>query len=250
MRDFAGMSHQDRRKLFERAAFERFCDAREVQIQDGTLEQPPAPAPDIQATIVGEGPGAYELVCLDDDASQERMNLMADARALTRQYHQALDPDRLAAFNAAFGDAYMMIAFVPTSGKRGVRKALPGLFEALMQLPPGMNGQVFDKFPARPPDGVERVHIVHNGSIQGPEFTTSTGGFVGTLNLAKLEEKLGKTYMSGAPIELLAYAAEISHQSDDDKIREILDRMMPGSVYRRVWISEQLLGRATCYVRP
>jgi hypothetical protein len=38
MRDFAGMSHQDRLKLFERAADQRFCDALEVQILDGKLE--------------------------------------------------------------------------------------------------------------------------------------------------------------------------------------------------------------------
>jgi hypothetical protein len=248
MRDFAGMSHEDRRKLFERGAFERFCDAREVKILDGSIEQPPAPAPDIRATIIGEGPCVYELVCLDDDASQERLNLMGDARALTRQFHQALNADRRVAFDAAFGHAYMMIAFVPTSGKRGVRKALPGLFEALMQLPLGTTGQVFNKFP-NPPPGIERVHIVHDPSIREPEFTTSTGGFVGTLNLAKLEEKLGKTYVSDAPIELLAYAAEVSHQSDDDSIREIVDRMMPKSIYRRVWIFEQLLGRVMCHQR-
>jgi hypothetical protein len=72
---------------------------------------------------------------------------------------------------------------------------------------------------------------------------------VGSLNLAKLEEKLGKTYQSDAPIELLAYAAEISRMSDDARIPEILDQMMPDSVYRRVWIFEQLLRKATCHVR-
>jgi hypothetical protein len=137
MRNFAGMSHGDRRKLFERAAFERFCDAREIQILQGTFEQPAAPAPDIRVTIVGEGPVAFELVCLDDDAGQERLNLMGDAQALIRQYHQEMDPIQCAAFDGAFRDAFTMIAFVSSSGKRGVRKALPGLFEMLMQLPRG-----------------------------------------------------------------------------------------------------------------
>jgi hypothetical protein len=248
MRDFSAMSHADRRKLFERAAFERFCDASELQILDGTFEQPPDPAPDIRATIVGQGPIAFELVCLDDDASQERLNLMGDAQALTLQYHQALHPDRRAAFDTAFGDAYMMIAFLSTSGKRGVRKALPALFETLMRLPKGAKGQVLNHYSVRA-EGVERVNIARDSSIQGPEFTTSTGGFVGSLNLAKLEEKLGKTYQSDAPIELLAYAAEISRMSDDARIPEILDQMMPDSVYRRVWIFEQLLRKATCHVR-
>jgi hypothetical protein len=248
MRDFSSMSHADRRKLFERATFERFCDASDLQILDGSFAQPPEPAPDIRATIVGEGPIAFELVCLDDDASQERLNLLGDAQALTRQYHQALHPNRRAAFDAAFGDAYMMIAFESTSGKRGVRKALPGLFETLMQLPRGAKGQVFDHYSVRA-DGIERVHIARDSSIHGPEFTTSTGGYVGSLNLTKLEEKLHRTYQSDVPIELLAYAAEISRMSDDERIPEILDRMMPDSVYRRVWIFEQLLRKATCHVR-
>jgi hypothetical protein len=214
------MPHADRRKLFERAAFERYCDAREIEILDGTFEQPPDPAPDIRVTIIGEGPVAFELVCLDDDAGQERLNLMSDSRALTRHYHLEMAPVLRAAFDTAFGDAIMMIAFVSTSGKRGVRKALPGLFEMLMQLPLRATGH--HRIPA---DGIEYVHIARDRSIQGPEFTTSSSGFVGSLNLAKLEEKLGNSYESDAPNELLAYAAEISRASDDDKIPEILNRL-------------------------
>jgi hypothetical protein len=244
MRDFSGRSHGDRRKLFERAAFERFCDAREIQILQGTFEQPAAPAPDIRATIVGEGPVAFELVCLDDDAGQERLNLMGDAQALTRQYHQEMDPIQRAAFDGAFGDAFMMIAFVSTSGKRGVRKALPGLFEMLMQLPPGAMGH----YPI-PTDGIERIHIARDAAVEGPEFTTSSGGFVGSLNLTKLEQKLGRRYESDVPVELLAYAAEISRALDNESIPEILNRLMPDSVYHRVWIFEQLLRRAKCYQR-
>ena len=249
MRDFSAMSHADRRRLFEHATFQRFCDACELEIApDTSIQQLEPPAPDILATITGAGPIAFELVCLDDDASQERLNLMGDAQALTRQHHGELVPERRAAFDAAFGDAMMMIAFVPASGKRGVRKALPGLFEALMRLPPGAKGQVFD-YRRAPPAGVERVNIARDPSIEGPEFSTSSGGYVGSLNLAKLEEKLGKTYLSDAPVELLAYAAEISRQSDDEAIPQIVNRLMPGSAYRRVWIFEQLLRKATCHVR-
>jgi hypothetical protein len=67
--------------------------------------------------------------------------------------------------------------------------------------------------------------------------------------LTKLEQKLGKRYESDVPVELLAYAAEISRASDDESIPEILNRLMPDSVYRRVWIFEQLLRRAKCYQR-
>jgi hypothetical protein len=145
---------------------------------------------DILASLVGHGPTAFELVCLDDDASQERLNLMGDAAALTRQYHRDLEAAGRAAFDAAFGDAFMMIAFVPTSGKRGVRRALPGLFDALMRLPVGAKGNVFG-YGNAPPAGVERVNIARGLEVEGPGFTTSTGGSVGPLNLAKLEEKLG-----------------------------------------------------------
>jgi hypothetical protein len=249
MRDFSEMSHGDRTRLFELATFQRFCNACDLEIAPGAaVQQLEPPAPDILATIVGQGPIAFELVCLDDDASQERLNLMADAQSLTRQYHRELEPGRRAAFDAAFGDALMMIAFVPTSGKRGVRKALPGLFEALMRLSPGAKGQAFG-YDNAPPDGVERVNIARDSSIDGAEFTMLTGGYVGPLNLAKLEEKLGKTYQSDAPVELLAYAAEISRQSDDEEIPQILDRLMPDSAYRRVWIFEQLQRKAICHVR-
>lgn len=248
MRDFAGMSHSERRRLFERATFERFCDACELQIADGSLLQPDPPAPDIRATIVGEGTIAFELVCLDDDASQARLNLMGDAQALTRQHHHSLEPAARAAFDAAFGDAFLMIAFVSTKGKRGVRAALPGLFEALMRLPHGASGQVFADL-VMPPAGIERVNIARDPSMSGPEFTTSTGGFVGQLNLPKLEEKITRTYQSDVPVDLLAYAAEVSRQSDDDRIREIVDQRAPGSGYRRIWIYEDLLRKATCHIR-
>jgi hypothetical protein len=249
MRDFGGMSHDERRKLFESAAFGRFCGACELEIEPGTLQQLEPPAPDIQATIVGNGPVAFELVCLDDDAYQERFNLMGDAQALTRRYHREMDPNHRAAFDAAFGDAYLMITFVSTAGKRGVRKALPGLFEMLMKLPPGTKGMVFDQHSFRP-DGVERLNIARDPSILAPEFTTSSGGMVAPLNLAKLKEKLGNKYQSDVPVELLAYAAQMSRQSDEDSISGILNQLVPMSQFRRVWIFEELLRRATCYERP
>jgi hypothetical protein len=69
------------------------------------------------------------------------------------------------------------------------------------------------------------------------------------LNIGALEAKLDKTYESDRPVELLAYAMEVSRQADDDAIKALVDERMPGSSYRRVWVYEHMLGKATCHYR-
>lgn len=237
-------------KSHERALFEKFCSIRPFEIIDGTLTQPPPPAPDICVEVVNDGLVGFELVCIDEVSYLRGLNLMPESAKLLADFHETLVPDRRAAFDKRYGDAMLHVHFIDTSGKRGVRRSLPALFDALLRLPAGINGPALEDQTTRV-DGVQHVYISRDKSFKGPEFGTPSSGMLSGLNIGALEAKLDNAYELGdRPIELLAYAMEVSRQADDDAIKALLDARAADSSYRRIWIYEHMLGKAVCHCRP
>jgi hypothetical protein len=238
-----------RKKAHELALFKRFCNIKPFEIVEGTLTQPPPPAPDIRVEILGNGFVGFELVCVDEPAYLRGLNLMPEsARLLTDFYERRLSAGERSAFDERYRNAMLHVHFADTAGQRGVRRTLRPLFDALMRLPAGLQGPSLEDQLTRV-DGVQYVYISRDESFSGPEFTTPTSGMLTGLNIGALEAKLDKTYESDRPVELLAYAMEVSRQADDDAIKALVDERMPGSSYRRVWVYEHMLGKATCHCR-
>ena len=98
--------------------------------------------------------------------------------------------------------------------------------------------------------GLQHVYISRLESVAGPEFGTPSSGMIEGLNLAALESKLDNTYDNGGhPVDLLAYAMEISRQADDEAIKNLLDTRVRASSYRKVWVYEHMQGKAIAYQR-
>ncbi len=237
-----------RQKSIERGLFERFCGIKPFAIVEGTLTQPPPPAPDISVDVVGDGIVGFELVCIDEVSHIRALNLMPESAKLITEFHAQLSPEKRAAFDERYGDALLRVYFVDTAGQRGVRRSLPLLFDALMEPPVGRIGRVLDQRVRV--EGVHCVHIVCDESFKGPEFNTDTGGLLTGLNIGALEAKFGKTYEFGGPVDLLVYAMEISRQADDESIKALIDARMAASSYRNVWVFEHMLRQAVCHQRP
>jgi hypothetical protein len=173
---------------------------------------------------------------------------MPESGKLVGEYHAQLLPEERAAFDEHYGDALLRVHFADTAGQRGVRRSLPLLFDALMDLPVDLAGRALDQ--GVRVDGVHYVHIVRDESFKGPEFNMDTGGLLTGLNIGALEAKFGRTYEFGGPVDLLVYAMEISRQSDDESIKALIDARMPASSYRNVWVFEHMLRQAVCHQRP
>jgi hypothetical protein len=238
-----------RQKSHELEVFRRFCTIKPFEIVKGTVTQPLPPAPDIGVEIVGDGVVGFELVCIDDISYLRGLNLMPESAKLIAEFHEMLTPAERAAFDGRYRDAMLHVHFVDTAGQRGVRRTLRPLFDALMGLPAGWCGPALnDQLRVA---GVQHVYVSRHESFGGPEFGTPGGGMITGLNLHALEAKLDNAYENGGrPVELLAYAMEISRVADDEAIDALLDERMPASSYRRVWIYEHMQGKAKCHCRP
>jgi hypothetical protein len=241
-------SEKDRRqKAHESAVFGRFCSLNPFEIVPGTVTQPPPPAPDIRVDIVGDGLVGFELVNIDDIGYLRGLNLMPESAKVLADFHEGLSELERSEFDAKYKDAMLHVHFVDSAGLRGVRRTLAPLFAALTSLSPAIEGPVLNDGAVR---GLQHVYISRGESLSGPEFGTPSSGMIEGLNLDALEAKLGNTYENaGRPVELLAYAMEISRQADDDAINALLDAQMPASSYRKVWIYEHMLGKAVAHSR-
>jgi hypothetical protein len=198
--------------------------------------------------VVGDGTVGFELVCIDEVSHIRGLNLMPESAKLITEFHEQLPSEARAAFDERYGDALLRIQFVDTAGQRGVRRSLPLLFDALMDLQARLTGRVLSRR-ARV-DGVHYVHIVRDESFKGPEFSMDTSGLLTGFNIGALEAKFGKIYEFRGPVDLLVYAMEISRQADDESIKALIDSRMPASSYRKIGVFEHMLRQAVCHQRP
>jgi hypothetical protein len=239
-----------RQKAHELGVFQRFCAIKPFEVVEGSIQQPPPPAPDIGVEIVHGGVVGFELVCIDEISYLRGLNLMPESARLIAEFHQFLPAAERAAFDERYRDAMVHVHFVDTAGQRGVRRTLQPLFDALKSLPVGLTGPALEDQRTRV-EGVQHVYISRHETFDGPDFTTPSSGMLTGLNIGALEGKLDMTYeFGGRPVELLAYAMEVSRQADDDAIKALLDERLPGSIYRRAWVFEHMLGKAVAHCRP
>ena len=61
----------------------------------------------------------------------------------------------------------------------------------------------------------------------------------------RIGAKLQKRYQCAAPLDLLAYVhwGELAHMNATDEIVTVVNRYLPGSQFRQVWLYEELLRR-------
>ena len=119
------------------------------------------------------------------------------------EFLDGMTPVNAAAFREAFSNADIALDF--TSGMSGQRRknALPSIFQYLMRLPPGFEGDAFSD--SNPLGTVISYLHVSRGAFVGPLFDASSAVWVGDPSVDALASKMSKTYKPQGQISLLAY---------------------------------------------
>jgi hypothetical protein len=234
----------DWKRAHERATFEAFCAAAELPLVPGPIQQPEPPAPDLIAEFKSLGPIAFELVRLNDPDHLTRSRLMQQMPGFLDRQFAALPPDRHKALTAKYIDGHIIVDFHGAATLAQRRRVLPYVWDVLEGLPDGHQGKV-DLYGREPPAELAMIWINRITTDGRPRFRSQTVGYVLPLRVEGIERKLEKRYDTQAPLELLAYIenGEMAHMADAARITEIVERLLPTSQFRRVWIFEGLLRR-------
>jgi hypothetical protein len=219
-----------------------FCTAAELPLVPSSIEQPEPPAPDLIAELQGIGRVAFELVRLNNPDHLTRFRLMQLMPAFLARQFAALPTDRHQSLTAKYIDGHIIVDFHGAASLAQRRRALPYVWDVLDGLPDGYQGKV-DLYGREPPAELAMIWINRVKTAGGPRFRSQTVGYVLPLRVEEIERKLQKRYDTQAPLELLAYVenGEIAHLNDAARITEVVERLLPTSQFRRVWVFEGLL---------
>ena len=158
--------------------------------------------------------------------------------------HHTTVTERHQALMAKYIDAYITIDFHGAATLAHRRKALPFVWEVLDGLPYGHRGKV-DLYYMNAPAELAMIYVSRIKTDGRPYFRSQTMGYVLPLRAQEIAGKLQKHYETAEPLELLAYIenGEMAHLNAEREITEIVNRWLPGSQFRRVWVYEGLLRR-------
>jgi hypothetical protein len=264
------VTNDEEKKDRERRTFVKFCEVARLNIVEGSFAQPDPPAPDIEVEIAELGHVAFELVDLNNKIERQAAALLSASASGLSEYHANLPAPELTAFNGLYVNASISVFFRRELGNSDRKRTYRRLFKALIELPQGFTGSVLEFPYCLDPSRIreiftehrlrvdslpeiEDIHIARGVNIQGPRFASPSAGKSLQLDLGKLEEKLRKTpYCTDRPQELLATVhgpGEISYAADAANIPIIIGKLLPHSCFRRVWIFEQIMAKATLYKR-
>jgi hypothetical protein len=238
------MSHPDWKRLHEAAIFEAFCAAEALAPIVGSIEQPEPPAPDLIADFGPLGRIAFELVRLNDSEQLTRMALMSKTPAFLDEAFARLPSELRSGVADKFADGIITIEFKGAVDFAQRRAALPFVWATLDSLPRGFTGKV-DLWPLDAPSALQMIWVNRGATGGRPWFKTQTSGYVLPLCANRIAEKLQKRYETREPLELLAYVdfGELAHLGAAEEIAAIVNQLLPGSQFRRVWVYEGLLRR-------
>jgi hypothetical protein len=232
----------DWKRIGERRHFEWFCQAAELPLIPGCIEQPEPPAPDIIAEFAGLGRIAFELVRLNDPDHLTRLRLLHQMPGFLDGQLAALQVERRQALTAKFRDAYITIDFQGAASLAQRRQAMPFVWDMLDAVPDDFRGAV-DLYGKNPPAELSMIWVSRIKTDGRPYFRSQSIGYVLPLRPEEITGKLRKSYATDHPLELLAYVenGEMAHLNAEREIREVVNRWLPGSQFRRVWVFEGLL---------
>ncbi|KIQ34874.1 hypothetical protein RT97_06395 [Variovorax paradoxus] len=186
----------------ERLVFEHFARTAGL-LPGGSFASRPPPEPDI--LYVGEDGAfaSFELVEIVDRDYSASVGQSLSTKGACYEFLDGMTPVNAAAFREAFSNADIALDF--TSGMSGQRRknALPSIFQYLMRLPPGFEGDAFSD--SNPLGTVISYLHVSRGAFVGPLFDASSAVWVGDPSVDALASKMSKTYKPQGQISLLAY---------------------------------------------
>jgi hypothetical protein len=244
----AAKLYREDKSAHERRVFVEFCAAR--GITPGHITQPDPP--DIVAEFNGDGSTAFELVRLNHTDEIVSLNMLVESSSFLAQQFALLPAAQHARLSAMYDDAHVLLQFSPAANPGQRKQALPFVWTLLETRAAGAKGYFFNKsvtlFPTCMPSYLDMVYVSrlarHTG---GPLFNTQSASYAYPAQIVRVIDKLQKPYSCAEPLELLAYAdrGELSSANDLPALREAVKVHLPGSAFRRVWVFEEMLRRAT-----
>jgi hypothetical protein len=244
-------SREAQKKLHEKHAFLRFCDAAGLSIAESSIQQPGPPAPDILVVQDGIAVEAFELVRLDPEDQLTRHQAMLRSGHLLHAGLDTLPAPIKEQFQRLFRNFHISVSFNESSGIRDRRRDIPATLQLMLEHA-GEDELRLERPAVRLPGAIAFVRAQRFANLDGPQFGAGTSGYVPRLNVSALKRKLLRTdYACDVPLSLLAYIdlGEVSHKADEDELPEVIRTHIASSAFQKVWLHESFLHRVTCFAR-
>jgi len=229
---------KDRHASRETEIFLRFARAAGLAIDEGSVEKRPPPEPDILCRTATGEPLAFELVELIDESYARRTSMQLKLKARFETAYAGLEPSRKYAIEQRAGNALIHVVFEEESAYRSREEAINSIFDKLVNLNSGFEGELRRVDGAELPAGVREIRVTRLES-PGPYFDVDSVGSFGDPTMVAIRGKWAKEYVSPFPIELLAYY-ELQPELPEGFWRPQLVSLIEGSTgtspFRRVWV--------------
>lgn len=225
-------SKHPQRELSVFTAFASICGLRVIS---ESIEKRDSPEPDILCQIEGEGPVAFELVELLDQARIARpRGIQDEIMDGFRNGFRRMPEGEQAKMREQLGNATVRVRMSPAVSSQKRRAAIGEILKLLLDT----DAQLAEEFRLPPKlSEIASLEIVR-GNFDGPRFTAVSGGSYDPIPHNSLSTKLRKVYKSAAPIELLAYF-DSQHAPLESQISDLsllIESSIGASVFRRVWV--------------
>jgi hypothetical protein len=221
----------------ELAIFRRFLEATQLPVLTSSLQKRQPPEPDILCEIIDSGFVAFELVEVVDEGFASMVNGQI---RLERTLHQAVghaEPAQRGRLLERFADALIYVRYLEPRVRRRER-AIPALLRYLMDLPPGVEGDIH--LGAETGLGeIRSIRITRGDYPPGPHFQVQAVSSIADPVVECVRNKWAKQYDTRHRTELLAYyqlhpATHPSFWLDD--LRAFIDDKWHISPFSRVWV--------------
>lgn len=192
-----------RKDARERLIFESFAQVAGLYTDGATIESRSPPEPDILLRTASGNALAFELVEILDQEFSQSIQRGFKTKELCEAYLASMPGISRQLFMEKYRNADIFVSFRPPTTTRRRKNSLPVVFERLLALPDGLEGDVLWDIPGL--TTVLEHATISRGRFVGPMFDTSETLWVGDPTVAAIESKLDKTYESPHELSLLAY---------------------------------------------
>ena len=184
--------------------FEAFARVCPLPINVGSIEKQDPPKPDILCEIRGIGKVAFELTEIIDENFARQSSLRWDTKRALHDFCSKLSLEKRKNFDNLYKNSWLMLVFDNNTSLRNRKKIFGDIFDLLLSLKPGFEGNIPLQGTVK---GTVKIANVHRGmdSFPDPTFHVPLSGSVGDPTRSTIEKKFRKGYESQFPIELLAY---------------------------------------------
>jgi hypothetical protein len=236
----------------ERITFEVLASLAGLKVIPGSIAQNLPPSPDIECQVEGQGGMAFELVALDAADTRRRLSHWQATRGAWDRALKSWPDKEQELLRGDGGNLTLSLIIHDQADVKARIEIMREIQARLLANGAGFKGHLFEEDDY--PEVLERARVFRDDNvINGPQIYAPSGGAWLVPQVDKIREKLtDKDYRTDRPLELIAYATHDELDAHVDSLRmicECVQRHLPGSRFRRVWVFNRHF-RQLCYVYP